>query len=78
MWLFNWIKALIEKKFVVQAREFSEFLGRLGFVAQLLTWLKPHLAPLFAWSAVADAGAGWEASGYCHLDPALYSGGNGE
>ena len=56
MWLFNWIKALIEKKFVVQAREFSEFLGRLGFVAQLLTWLKPHLAPLFAWSAVATPG----------------------
>ena len=37
-------------------REFSEFLGRLGFVAQLLTWLKPHLSPLFAWSAVASPG----------------------
>ena len=30
--------------------------GRLGFVAQLLTWLKPHLSPLFAWSAVASPG----------------------
>ena len=48
--------ALEGKKFVVSAREFSEFLGRLGFVAQLLTWLKPHLAPLFAWGAVASPG----------------------
>ena len=44
-WLVDWIKALEEKRYVVPAREFSEFLGRLSFVAQLLTWLKPHLAP---------------------------------
>jgi len=55
-WLVDWIRALEGKKFVVSAREFSEFLGRLGFVAQLLTWLKPHLAPLFAWGAVASPG----------------------
>ena len=55
-WLLNWIRALEEKRYVVPAREFSEFLGRLGFVAQLLTWLKPHLSPLFAWSAVASPG----------------------
>ena len=40
----------------MSTREFSEFLGRVGFVAQLLTWLKPHLAPLFAWGAVASPG----------------------
>ena len=28
----------------------------LGFVSQLLLWLKPHLAPLFAWSAVTSSG----------------------
>ena len=56
LWLLNWIRALEEKRYVVPAREFSEFLGRLGFVAQLLTWLKPHLSPLFAWSAVASPG----------------------
>ena len=55
-WLIDWIKALEGKKFVVPAREFSEFLGRLSFVAQLLTWLKPHLAPLFAWGSVASPG----------------------
>ena len=55
-WLVSWISALEEKRFVVAAREFSEFLGRLGFVAQLLTWLKPHLAPLFAWGAAVSPG----------------------
>ena len=58
-WLVNWIKAAADLKFVVQARDFREFLGRLGFVAQLLVWLKPHLAPLYAWgSAVAPGTVG--------------------
>ena len=43
-------------RYVVQARDFAEFLGRLGFIAQLLIWLKPHLAPLFSWAAVTAAG----------------------
>eukprot|EP00435_Cladocopium_sp_Y103_P006886 s1069_g2.t1 len=42
-WLADWIRGLEERKFVVAAREFNEFLGHLGFVAQLLTWMKPHL-----------------------------------
>eukprot|EP00435_Cladocopium_sp_Y103_P011890 s182_g3.t1 len=48
-WLVEWIRKAEQQKFV--ARDFVEFLGRLGFSAQLLTWLKPHLSPLFAWSA---------------------------
>eukprot|EP00435_Cladocopium_sp_Y103_P029251 s3649_g7.t1 len=55
-WLVDWIRALEEKRFVVAARDFSEFVGRLCFVSQLLVWLKPHLAPLFAWAAVTSAG----------------------
>ena len=51
-WLVAWIEKLAEQKYVISSREFAEFLGRLSFVAQLLVWLKPHLAPLFAWSAV--------------------------
>ena len=58
-WLVNWIKAAADAKFVVQARDFREFLGRLGFVAQLLVWLEPDLAPLYAWgSAVAPGTVG--------------------
>ena len=55
-WIVQWISKAEQNKFVVQAREFTEFLGRLGFISQLLIWLKPHLAPLFSWSAVTAAG----------------------
>lgn len=55
-WIVQWIDKARSNKFVVQARDFAEFLGRLGFIAQLLIWLKPHLAPLFSWAAVTAAG----------------------
>eukprot|EP00435_Cladocopium_sp_Y103_P004894 s4940_g1.t1 len=55
-WLVDWIRNLEEKRFVVAARDCSEFVGRLCFVSQLLVWLKPRLAPLFAWAAVTSAG----------------------
>ena len=55
-WLVSWIKNVAEKRWVTSGRDFSEFLGRLGFVSQLLIWMKPHLAPLFAWSAVTGPG----------------------
>ena len=61
----------------MSAREFSEFLGRLGFVAQLLTWLKPHLAPLFAWGAVASTGMVGRLRGHGHFDLALLFEGDG-
>ena len=47
-WLREWILKAEASKFVVQTREFAEFLGRLGFVAQLLTWMKAHLSPLYS------------------------------
>jgi len=55
-WIVQWISKAEQNKFVVQARDFTEFLGRLGFISQLLIWLKPHLSPLFSWSAVTAAG----------------------
>ena len=59
-WLVDSIQRAERIRFVVPARDFIEFLGRLGFVSQLLTWLKPHLSPLFAWSAVTRR-ALWQA-----------------
>ena len=55
-WLLEWITKATADRFVVVGRSFIEFLGRLGFVSQLLTWLKPHLSPLFAWAAVVAPG----------------------
>jgi len=40
----------------VQGRAFIEFTGRLSFVARVVTWLKPFMAPLFAWSSVLARG----------------------
>ena len=50
-WLRDWILKVAASKFIVQTREFAKFLGRLGFVAQLLTWMKAHLSPLYSWAA---------------------------
>eukprot|EP00435_Cladocopium_sp_Y103_P067626 s1270_g30.t1 len=55
-WLVEWIQKASLNKFVVSARDFMEFLGRLGFVSELLIWMKPHLAPLYAWAAVTARG----------------------
>ena len=54
-WLRSWYKDVRDKKFTVSTRSFQEFLGRLSFVAQVLVWLKPHLAPLFAWGAATSS-----------------------
>ena len=53
-WLVDWIVKAAANRYVVPSRDFVEFLGRLGFVAQLITWLKPHLSPLFAWASVTS------------------------
>ena len=55
-WLREWILKVAASKFIVQTREFAEFLGRLGFVAQLLTWMKAHLSPLYSWAAATSSG----------------------
>ena len=55
-WLFEWIDEAQADSLVVVSRDFSEFLGRLGFVSQVLVWIKPHLSPLYAWSFVCLVG----------------------
>ena len=51
-WLIAWVDQAEQSRWVVQVRRFSEFLGRLGFVS--IYWIKPHLAPLYAWGSVAS------------------------
>ena len=55
-WLSDFIGEMSQSGFTVSMRLFAEFLGRLGFVARVLTWLKPFLAPLYSWSAALDGG----------------------
>ncbi|CAE7263715.1 unnamed protein product [Symbiodinium sp. CCMP2592] len=53
-WVCNWVDEARKARFVVSVRKFAEFLGRLGFVSRVVYWIKPHLAPLYAWSAAAS------------------------
>eukprot|EP00435_Cladocopium_sp_Y103_P074174 s127_g47.t1 len=53
-WLLEWLRKAEQQRYVVATRDFVEFLGRLGFVSQLLVWMKPHLSPLYAWSAAVS------------------------
>ena len=53
-WLIAWVDQAEQSRWVVQVRRFSEFLGRLGFVSRVVYWIKPHLAPLYAWASVAS------------------------
>ena len=55
-WLLEFLASLKKDKFTVHMRRFAEFLGRLGFVSRVLCWMKPHLAPLYTWSAALDKG----------------------
>ena len=47
---------LERRRYTLPMRDFNEFLGRLGFVARILVWIKPHLAPFYSWSAALDRG----------------------
>ena len=53
-WLIAWVDQAAQSRWVVQVRRFSKFLGRLGFVSRVVYWIKPHLAPLYAWASVAS------------------------
>ena len=49
-WIVEWIDRAETANWVITGRGLSELVGRLNFVTRMLTWLKPFLAPLFAWS----------------------------
>ena len=51
-WVIEWINEVERGRWFVTGRRFSEFLGRLNFVARLLGWIRPFLAPLFAFNSV--------------------------
>eukprot|EP00435_Cladocopium_sp_Y103_P039179 s469_g10.t1 len=55
-WVIAWIDEAEKNGWMVQGRSFIEFTGRMSFIARVVTWLKPFLAPLFAWSPVLARG----------------------
>ena len=56
-WLVEFVKRLEGDQWLVMARRFQEFHGRLGFTAQVLPWLRPLLAPGYAWLSAIHRGS---------------------
>ena len=51
-WVVSTIEDMIAAKFVTTGRRFSELLGRLGFAAQAVPWLRPLLGAFYAWDGI--------------------------
>lgn len=55
-WVLSFLEDFERSNYTVSMRRFAEFLGRLGFVSRVVLWIKPHLAPLYAWASALDKG----------------------
>jgi len=53
-WLVEFINKLELDHWLVLARRYQEFHGRLGFSAQVLPWLRPLLAPGYSWLSAVN------------------------
>lgn len=49
-WLGEWVLS-VARSGGITSKEMEQGLGRLGFAANDLTWAKPFLGPLYAWTA---------------------------
>eukprot|EP00435_Cladocopium_sp_Y103_P060387 s1226_g22.t1 len=56
-WLVDFIDRLELDQWLIMTRRFQEFHGRLGFSAQVLPWVRPLLAPGYAWLAAVGKAA---------------------
>ncbi|CAE7301293.1 unnamed protein product, partial [Symbiodinium sp. CCMP2456] len=55
-WIIGWIDDCEAGGWMIAGRRLTEFTGRLNFVARLLLWIRPFLAPLFSFQAVLNRG----------------------
>ena len=56
-WILDTITGLEQSLWLVDVRRFHELHGRLGFMSQVLPWIRPLLAPGYAWLAAVQKGA---------------------
>ena len=52
-WVSSYFDSMEEATWLCDMRRFTECLGRLGFMSQVLPWLRPLLAPFHSWLAAA-------------------------
>ena len=48
-WIISSIEGMESSGWLVDVRRFHELHGRLGFMSQVLLWIRPFLAPGYAW-----------------------------
>ena len=53
-WILQQVEIYERDGYLIHMRRFQEFVGRLGFMAQALVWMRPFLAPMYAWSAAVS------------------------
>ncbi|CAE7397296.1 unnamed protein product [Symbiodinium sp. CCMP2456] len=56
-WIIRGIEGMEGNGWLVDVRRFHELHGRLGFMSQVLVWIRPFLAPGYAWLAAVRKGA---------------------
>ena len=56
-WVIRSVEGMEGDGWLVDVRRFHELHGRLGFMSQILVWIRPFLAPGYAWLAVVKKGA---------------------
>ena len=56
-WIIRSVESMEGDGWLVDVRRFHELHGRLGFMSQVLVWMRPFLAPGYAWLAVVKKGA---------------------
>ena len=66
-WIISWTSNDEEAGWVVVGRTVIEPAGRLTFVARVLPWLKPFLAPLHSWTSVLARGTACRMPALVHL-----------
>ena len=55
-WIVRWIEEARKNGGIVLQRDFVELVGRLVYASQVLTWIKPLMAPLHAWKGAIASG----------------------
>ena len=55
-WIVRSIDQMISSHWLIDIRRFHEFHGRLGFMSQVLAWIRPFLSAGYAWLAAVKKG----------------------
>ena len=56
LWMVKFLTDANAAKWLIDVRRFHEAHGRLGFMAQVLPWIRPFLAPGYQWLAAVRKG----------------------